>query len=156
MSSALCSFSNLSFTSPTSQLIFQPFRRFTYSQLILQPFRCFTYVILQPFFRFCLVTGSSLTSPDEPPMHVQNLLSSLNITERHSTLQSTLSRHQSSRAWWCHGVSGSLARGTSYVNPAASRRFPTALGDAADVTFAPISSLAAVLAATGARAKRRS
>ena len=26
----LCSFSNLSFTSPTSQLILQPFRRFTY------------------------------------------------------------------------------------------------------------------------------
>ena len=67
----LCSFSNLSTTSPTSQLILQPFHRFTYvtahsptlpllhlshcsfsnlsvalptSQLILQPFRCFTYV----------------------------------------------------------------------------------------------------------------
>ena len=67
----LCSFSNLSVTSPTSQLILQPFRRFTYvtthsptlpllqlrhssfsnpsvasptSQLILQHFRRFTYV----------------------------------------------------------------------------------------------------------------
>ena len=67
----LCSFSNLSVTSPTSQLILQPFHRFTYitahspslpslhlchnsfsnpsvtlptSQLILQPFRHFTYV----------------------------------------------------------------------------------------------------------------
>ena len=52
-----CSFSNLSITSPTSQLILQPFRHFTYvtthsptsrplptSQLILQPFRRFTYV----------------------------------------------------------------------------------------------------------------
>ena len=65
------SFSNLSVTSPTSQLILQPFPRFTYAtahsptlpslylrhssfsnpsvalptpQLILQPFRCFTYV----------------------------------------------------------------------------------------------------------------
>ena len=65
------SFSNLSVTSPTSQLILQPFRRFTNvtahtptllslyqrhssfsnppvalptSQLILQPFRCFTYI----------------------------------------------------------------------------------------------------------------
>ena len=38
------SFSNLSVTSPTSQLILQPFRRFIY------------------------VTGSSLTSPNEPPM----------------------------------------------------------------------------------------
>ena len=83
--SQLCSFSNFSVTSSTSQLILQPFRRFTYaahsptlsllhlrhsslsrpcfaspmpqlcsfsnlfvtsptSQLILQPFRCFTYV----------------------------------------------------------------------------------------------------------------
>ena len=48
------SFSNPSVTLPTSQLILQPFRRFTYvtapsvalptSQLILQPFRCFTYI----------------------------------------------------------------------------------------------------------------
>ena len=68
----LGSFSNLSVTSPTSQLILQPFRRFTYimarsptllflhlrpssisntyfasltSQLILQPFCHFTYII---------------------------------------------------------------------------------------------------------------
>ena len=67
----LCSFSNLSITSPMSQLILQLFRRFTFvtahsptlpllhlhhrsfsnpsvtlpmSQLILQSFRCFTYV----------------------------------------------------------------------------------------------------------------
>ena len=67
----LCSFSKLPVASPTSQLILQPFRRFTYvtahsptlplvhlrhssfsnpsvasptSQHILQPFRCFTYV----------------------------------------------------------------------------------------------------------------
>ena len=80
------SFSKLSVTSPTSQLI-----------LILQAFRHFTYVtahsptfpslylrhnsfsnpsvasptsqlILQPFFRFSYVTGFSLTSPGEPPM----------------------------------------------------------------------------------------
>ena len=82
----LCSFSKLSVTSPTSQLI-----------LILQAFHHFTYVtahsptlpslylhhnsfsnpsvasptsqiILQPFFRFSYVTGFSLTSPGEPPM----------------------------------------------------------------------------------------
>ena len=80
----LCSFSNLSITSPTSQLILQPFCCFTYitaysptlpslhlhhssfsnpsiaspmSQLILQPFFCFSYI-----------TGSSLMSLDEPPM----------------------------------------------------------------------------------------
>ena len=44
------SFSNLSITSPTSQLI------------------------LQPFFRFSYVTGSSLTSPGEPPMKHMYLL----------------------------------------------------------------------------------
>ena len=38
---AYCSFFNLSVTSPTSQLILQPFRRL---ELILQPFRHFTYV----------------------------------------------------------------------------------------------------------------
>ena len=40
------SFSNSSVASPTSQFI------------------------LQPFFRFSYVTGSSLTSPGEPPMHI--------------------------------------------------------------------------------------
>ena len=80
----LCSLSNLSVTSLTSQPILQPFRRFTYvaahsetlpslhlrrssfsnpsvasptSQLLLQPFRRFSYV-----------TGSSFTSSGEPPM----------------------------------------------------------------------------------------
>ena len=148
------SFSNLSVTSPTSQLILQRFHRFTYvtahsltlpllhlrhrsfsnpsfdsptsqalhlrhlascpwckkrmryerpskwhlrAELILQPFRHFTCItahsptlsslylrrssfckpsvasptsqfILQPFFRFSYVTGSSFTSPGEPPM----------------------------------------------------------------------------------------
>ena len=40
------------------------------SQVILQPFRCFTYVTAHSpaFFRFSYVTGSSLTSPGEPPM----------------------------------------------------------------------------------------
>ena len=41
----------------------------------------------------------------------RNLLSSLKTTECYFTLQSTLSWHQSSCAWQCHGVSGSLARG---------------------------------------------
>ena len=40
------------------------------SQLILQLFRCF---ILQPFFLFSFGTGSSLTSPGEPPMISINL-----------------------------------------------------------------------------------
>ena len=61
----------------------------------------------------------------------KNLLTSLKTTERHSTLQSTLSQHQSDRAWRCRGVSGSLATGTCDVSPAASRRFPMVLGDTA-------------------------
>ena len=79
------SFSNHSAALPTSQLILQPFRCFTYvtahsptlpplhlrhssfynpyaaspkSQVILQPFHCFTYV-----------TDTSRTSLGEPPMH---------------------------------------------------------------------------------------
>ena len=47
---------------------------------------------------------------------------SRDTTERHFTLQSTLSRHHNSRAWRCRGVSGNL-------NPAASRRFLMVLCD---------------------------
>ena len=64
-----------------SQLILQPFASPT-SQLILQNFRCFTYVtpILQPFFRFSYVTDSSLTSPGEPPM--QYVITQNNLIEK--------------------------------------------------------------------------
>ena len=52
------SFSNHSVALPTSQLI-------------LQSFSCLTYVTAHSptFFRFSYVTGSSLTSPGEPPMY---------------------------------------------------------------------------------------
>ena len=77
-------FFNLSVTSPTSQLILQPFRRFTYvtahsptlpslyprhssfsNTSVASPTSQF---ILQPFFRFSCITSSSLNSPDEPLM----------------------------------------------------------------------------------------
>ena len=74
----LCSFSNLSVTSPTSQLILQPFRRFTYvtthSPTLPSLYLCHSsfsnpsiasptsQFILQPFFRFSYVTSSSLNS----------------------------------------------------------------------------------------------
>ena len=64
----------------------------------------------------------------------QNLHSSMKITECHSSLQLTLSWHQSSRAWWCCGISGSLVRGRCDLSPAASRRFP-AMGLFIDVIF---------------------
>ena len=71
------SFSNPSVALPTSQLIFQPFRRFTYftthsptiPSLYLR-YSSFSkrsvaspmpQLILQPFFRFSYVTGSSLS-----------------------------------------------------------------------------------------------
>ena len=81
----LCSFSNLSVTSPTSPLPHSPtfpslhLRHSTFSnpsvtlptsQLILQPFRSLptSQFILQPFFRFSYVTSSSFNSPGEPPI----------------------------------------------------------------------------------------
>ena len=65
----------------------------------------------------------------------------------YSALQSTLSRHQSSRAWQCHGFSGSLAISTH----AANRRFLMILADTAGTTSTRISSLGAFRAATAAR-----
>ena len=78
------SFSNLSITSPTSQLILQTFRHFTYvtthsptlpslylrhssfsDPSVASPTSQF---ILQPLFRFSYVTSSSLNSPGESPM----------------------------------------------------------------------------------------
>ena len=70
-SEEFCSFSNLPVTSSTSQLILQPFCRFTYvhssfsNPSVASPTSQF---ILQPFFRFSYVTSSSLNSPGEPPM----------------------------------------------------------------------------------------
>ena len=78
------SFSNPSVALPTSQLILQSFRRFTYvtthsptlpslylrhssfsNPSVASPTSQF---ILQPFFRFSYLTSSSLNSPGEPPM----------------------------------------------------------------------------------------
>ena len=80
----LNSFSNLSVALPTSQLILQPFRRFTYVTVhsptlpLLHVRSCsfsnssfaspMSQLILQPFFYFSYVTSSSLNSPGEPPM----------------------------------------------------------------------------------------
>ena len=63
------SFSNLSVTSPTSQIILQPFRRFTpTSQLILQPFRCFTYVTVHSPTLLSLLLRHKLFTSGEPPI----------------------------------------------------------------------------------------
>ena len=81
----------------------------------------------------------------------QNLLSTLQTIERHSTLQSTLSRHQCSRAWRCRGVSGSMARVKCDLSPDASRRFVMVLGDTAGANSVQISSLDAATAASTMR-----
>ena len=86
----------------------------------------------------------------------QKLLSSLKITERQSILQSTLSRHRSSRTWRCLGESGSLTRGTRDLSPAASKWFPMVRDDTAGATCARISFLDAVRAATAASIMSRS
>ena len=65
----------------------------------------------------------------------QNLLSSLKTKEHHSILQSTLSRHQVSLVWRCHGMSGNLVRGTRDLSPAASRWFPMVFRDTANTIF---------------------
>ena len=70
-----------------------------------------------------------------------NLLSYLRTTERHSTPQSTLLRHQGGRAWQYCDVSGNLARGTRDLSTAASMRFPMLLGDTAGTTCGRISAL---------------
>ena len=84
----------------------------------------------------------------------QNLFSSLKRREPHSSLQSTLSRRQSSRAWRCRGVGGSLARGTRDRSPAASKQFRMVLGAISGLICVRISSLDAVQAATAARTMR--
>ena len=82
------SFSNPSVALPTSQLILQPFRHFTYVTAhsptlpsFHLPYSSFSnpsvaspmsQLILQPSFRFSYVTGSSLTSPGKPPMITTN------------------------------------------------------------------------------------
>ena len=86
----------------------------------------------------------------------ENLLSSLKTTGRHSVLQSTLVRHQCSRAWRCHDVNGSQSRGTCDLSPVASKRFPMFLDDTTCAKYAWISLLGALLASATTRTMRPS
>ena len=73
----LCSFSNLSITSPTSQLI-------------LQPFRCFTYVTAHsPTFPLLYLRHSSFSNPSFAS----------------ATSQALHSIHLASRPWFFHAPS---------------------------------------------------
>ena len=80
-----CSFSNLSVTSPTSQLILQPFRRFTYitahsptllllhlSQLILQP--SLLHLCHSSFSNLHYFTYDTAHSPNLPLLHLSQLI----------------------------------------------------------------------------------
>ena len=74
------SFSNLSVTSPMSQLILQPFRRFTL--LILKPFRHFAYVTAHS------PTPPSLHlahSPTLPSLHLAHSPTFPSLRRRHSS-----------------------------------------------------------------------
>ena len=98
----LCSFSNLSVTSPTSQLIFQPFRRFTYvtAELILQTFRRFTYVIAHsPTLPMLHLRHSSFSNPSVALPTSQLILQPFRlftyVTAHSPTLPSLYLRHSS-------------------------------------------------------------
>ena len=105
----------------------------------------------RPYHEACVLWANVMLTRSMP-YTCTRIQTELKSIECHSTLQSTLSRHQSNRAWRCRG---SLAIGTRNLSPAASRRFPMVLGDTASATCAQISSLDAVRAATAARTVRR-
>ena len=77
----LCSFSKLSVTSPTSQLILQPFRHFIYAQHILQHFHRFTYVTAHSqtlpllHLRHSSFSKHSFASPTSQALHLRHLAS---------------------------------------------------------------------------------
>ena len=89
---ALCSFSNLSVTSPTSQLILQPFRRFTYVTTHFQ------ILPLLPL-RHSSFSNLSFASPMSQALHLIHLASRpwlLYMSSAHSpTLPSLHLRHNS-------------------------------------------------------------
>ena len=123
----LCSFSNLSVTSPTTQIILEPFRRFTYVTahfptlpLLHQRHSSFsnpsfasptsyelfsfsnlsvtsptTQIILQPFRRFTYVTAHS---PTLPLLHLGHR-KPYNPSFAFSTSQDLHLRHLASRPW---------------------------------------------------------
>ena len=110
----MSSFSNLSITSPTSQLILQPFPRFTYvtthsptpsvasptSQIILQPFCCFTYVTAQsPILPLLHLRHSSFSNPSITSSTSQHILQPFfrftYVTAHSPTLPSLHLRHSS-------------------------------------------------------------
>ena len=107
------SFSNPSLALPTSQLILQPFRRFTYvtvhspnpsvasptSQHILQPFRRFTYVTAHsPTLPLLHLRHSALSNPSvaSPTSHLilQPFRCFTYVTAHSPTLISLLLRHR--------------------------------------------------------------
>ena len=77
----LCSFSNPSVALPTSLLILQPFRRFTYVTAHLQSLRRFTYVTahspILPLLHLCHSSffNPSFASPTSQALHLIHLAS---------------------------------------------------------------------------------
>ena len=93
------SFSNLSVTSPMSQLTFNPSVTLPMSQLILQPFRHFTYVTAPfPTLPSLYQCHSSFSSPSAASPKSQVILQPFRcftyVTDHFPTLLSLLLRHR--------------------------------------------------------------
>ena len=93
------SFSNLYVTSPTSQLILEPFRRFTYVTAYSPTFRCFTYVtaelIMQTFPSLHLRHNSFSVALPTSQLILQLLRHFSYVTTHFPTLPSLYLRHSS-------------------------------------------------------------
>ena len=89
-------------------------------------------------------------------LHTDRTYSHHRRQQRAIPLSKSTPWYQSIRVWRYRGLSGALARGTHYLTPAASRRFPMDLGDTAGAICAQISSLDAVQAATAAHTMHQS
>ena len=92
------SFSNLYVTSPTSQLILEPFRRFTYVTAYSPTFRCFTYVtaelIMQTFPSLHLRHNSFSVALPTPQLILQPFSCFTYVTNHSPTLLSLLLRYK--------------------------------------------------------------
>ena len=94
------SFSNPFVALPTSQLILQPFSRFTYVKLILQPFRCFNYVTAHfptlPLLYLCHSSFSSLSVASPTSQLILQPFRCFNyVTAHFPAFQSLHLRHRS-------------------------------------------------------------
>ena len=80
----LCSFFNPTVTSSTSQLIFQPFRCFTYVTAHFQPFHCFTYVTAHSSTLLSLLLHHLVSRPWSLTIFVITTIFQIILQSRHT------------------------------------------------------------------------